>query len=38
MAKGNYYWAGSGGGTAIEESKLASWIFINEDEGERMKA
>lgn len=37
-AKSSHYWQRSAEGTAIEEAKLASWIFIHEDEGERMKA
>ncbi|MFH0800073.1 MAG: short-chain dehydrogenase [Pseudomonadota bacterium] len=37
-AKSSHYWMKSTAGIAIEEAKLASWIFIHEDEGERMKA
>jgi hypothetical protein len=32
------YWMKDASGIRIEEAKLASWIFIHEDEGERMKA
>ena len=38
FAKSAHYWTKAAGGTAIDEAKLASWIFINEDQGERMKA
>ena len=37
-AKSTRYWKKADGGTEIDEAKLASWIFINEDQGERMKA
>ncbi len=37
-AKSSRYWITTKEGTAIREAKLASWIFIHEDEGERMKA
>ena len=37
-AKSTHYWTKADDGTAIDEAKLASWIFINEDQGERMKA
>ncbi len=37
-AKSTTYWTLGSNGISIEEAKLASWIFIHEDEGERMKA
>ena len=37
-AKASRYWTTTEKGTSIREAKLASWIFIREDEGERMKA
>jgi polysaccharide biosynthesis protein len=37
-AKASRYWTTTDKGTSIKEAKLASWIFIHEDEGERMKA
>lgn len=37
-SKSMRYWTKLPRGIAIEEAKLASWIFINEDEGKRMKA
>lgn len=37
-AKTSRYWTKADGGTSIEEAKIASWIFINEDKGVRMKA
>ncbi len=38
ITKSERYWTKAEEGLRIEEAKLASWIFINEDEGERMKA
>lgn len=35
--KGRHYWQGGGNDYPISFEKLASWIFINEDMGERMK-
>lgn len=36
--KGAQYWTSSEKSYLIEEAKLVSWIFVREDEGERMKA
>lgn len=37
-AKGKHYWQDEKGNYPIAFAKLASWIFINEDQGERMKS
>lgn len=37
-AKSMHYWTASPEGILLEEAKLVSWIFINEDKGLRMKA
>lgn len=37
IAKGEHYWKDESGKFPISISKLASWIFINEDQGIRMK-
>lgn len=37
-AKTSQYWTKMNNAIAIEEAKLASWIFVHEDEGRRMKA
>ena len=37
FAKGKHYWQDEEGGYPIAFAKLASWIFINEDQGIRMK-
>jgi len=37
LVKGVHYWKDDEGKWPISISKLASWIFINEDRGERMK-
>lgn len=37
LAKGRHYWQDANGSYPISFAKLTSWIFINEDQGERMK-